>query len=245
MIALILAGGYARRLAPITDFLPKPLLPLGGKPMIEYIIEKIEKIGDIYSIIISTNAKFADQFEYWITNKHGSNYNLVVEPTLEEEKKFGAIAGINYAIEKMDIKEDLLIVAGDNIFDFSLLDFISFAKSKEGPTLGLYDIQSLEEARRFGVMEIGDNNEVISFEEKPEKPKSTLVSAACYYFPKELLDMFKKYLDEGENPDAPGYFIQWLHKNITVYGYSFSGKWYDIGTLKSYEEAFKEYENIY
>lgn len=240
MDAIILCGGFATRLEPITLFVPKPLLPIGGRPIVDYIVHNIIDAGAA-NIIFSTNSKFYDQFEYWLRHKKTAGIEnkikLVVEPTTHEGEKFGAIKGINYTIKTANLSEDLMILAGDNFYNFSLDRLVDHFKKNRKPTIALHDIKSKDEARRFGVVEM-DGDKIIGFEEKPKEPKSTLVSTGIYIFPKEMLSKFDNYLSNGENPDAPGYFLQWLIKEAEVNGVVYEEEWYDIGTLDTYKKVF-------
>jgi len=238
--ALVLAGGYARRLAPISDFIAKPLLPINGKPLLNRIVDML-KIKGVERIVITTNKKYEDQFRYWMDTMYSFGFDrpmeLIIEPTTREEEKFGAIKGINYAIEKANINTDLIIVAGDNVMEIDMEDFVK--KSENKFTVALYDLKDLEEAKRFGVVKINEEGKIVDFEEKPPQPKSTLICAGCYFVPRNMLGLFEEYIKEGNNPDSPGYFVQWLYRKKEVYGYVIGGVWMDIGTIKSYEEALK------
>ncbi|MDE1860872.1 MAG: nucleotidyltransferase family protein [Candidatus Micrarchaeota archaeon] len=244
MDALILCGGFATRLEPITLFVPKPLLPIGGRPIVDYIIENVANIDEINSIVFSTNQKFYDQFEYWLEHKKANGVTnkikLVVEPAMHEGEKFGAVKGISYTIEKAKLKDDLMIIAGDNFYNFKLDKMLSYFKKTRKPTIALHNIKSREEARRFGVVAL-DGDRVTGFEEKPQNPKSTLISTGIYIFPKESLGLFKEYVSDGNNPDAPGYFMQWLLKGTEVKGVVHDEEWFDIGTLETYSEVFNKY----
>ncbi len=244
MKALMLCGGFATRLEPITYFMPKAMLPTdrSGKPIVEYIFEDLLD-SEVKDIMLSTNAKFLGHFGYWINNisrKHNIKIDMVIEKTMSNAEKFGAIRGINYAIKKARIDSDLIIVAGDNLYDFSLKDAIADFNRHRKPVVGLYNIRSKKEAKKFGVVAL-KNNRIVSFEEKPEKPKSTLISTGIYIFPKESLGKFEEYLKDGNNPDSPGYFIKWLSENTVVRGHVYHGKWYDIGTLDTYKRVFDEH----
>ncbi|MDE1823682.1 MAG: nucleotidyltransferase family protein [Candidatus Micrarchaeota archaeon] len=243
MEALVLCGGFATRLEPITLFVPKPLLPIGGRPIIDYTLDKIHEIG-VEKIIFSTNLKFADQFEYWIEHKKnsgaGGNIHLIVEPTMHDGEKLGAIKGINYTIEKAAIEDDLLIVAGDNFYNFKLKKVLDHFNKGRKPTVALYDLKSKKDAKRFGVVSVKDNI-LTGFEEKPERPKSTVVSTGIYLFPREMLGKFSEYVKDGNNPDAPGYFLQWLIKNDEIHGVIYDENWFDIGTIDTYKKVFDQY----
>jgi glucose-1-phosphate thymidylyltransferase len=241
MKALVLCGGFATRLEPLTYFVPKPLLPLGGKPILDYIIERIDITKSVDTIYISTNRKFFDQFLYWHKRHRKKNMKLIEEPALHEGEKFGAIKGIMYAIKKARIKDDLLVIAGDNVFDFDVRKLINDFRKRNDPIIALYNIKSKEEARRFGVVRMY-NGKVVKFSEKPSKPDSTLVSTGIYIIPKEALHYFDEYLRMNNHPDSPGYFIQWLSKRHDVAGRVYRGKWFDIGTIDTYQEVFDTYE---
>jgi glucose-1-phosphate thymidylyltransferase len=251
MDALILCGGFAKRLEPLTLFVPKPLLPIGGKPLIDYIVDDVEKSG-VNRVIVSTNKKFANQFAYWRDNKMASdpkhNIELVVEPTVHDGHKFGAIRGIEYAIEQTGLDDDLLIISGDNFYNFSLDAMLAYFREKRNPTICAHDIGSEDEAKRFGVIKMEDNV-VVEFEEKPAEPKSTIVSTGIYVMPKEIVSQssehntFKEYLKGGNSPDAPGYFMQWLVKNLEVHAIVYREEWFDIGTIDTYSKVFSKYQS--
>lgn len=243
MEALILCGGFATRLEPMTLFIPKPLLPIGGKPIIDYIVDDVSR-ANVSKVTVSVNSKFRDQFEYWKKGK-GASYKgemgMVVEPTVHDGHKFGAIRGVHYAIEKAKIDDDLVIIAGDNFYTTSISNAISqFEKSGRKPTVCVHDVGSLEEARKFGVVEL-EGHAIKGFEEKPEKPKSSMISTAIYIYPKEMLHKFGDYLNEKNNPDAPGYFLQWLIKNTQVNAVVNHGDWYDIGNLETYKKVYEKF----
>ncbi len=245
MKSIILAGGYATRLLPVTKHIPKPLLPVDGKPIIDYIIDELEQIDEIDEIVISTNKKFEKNFRYWMSKLNTSKkLDLIVEPTKSENEKFGSIKAIEYIINKKGLNDDCLIVGGDNLFMFKLKDFVNHFKNKRAPHVALYDIGDIEKAKRFGVMKVNKDHIVELFEEKPEHPKSTLVSTACYIFPKEVLPLFNKYVNNGYNKDSPGFFIQWLYKKTNIVGYPFSGYWFDIGTIDAYTECVNFFEKM-
>lgn len=230
MKVLIMAGGYATRLWPITKDNPKALLPVGSRVILDYILEKTEELdSDVY---ISTNRFFEHHFRPY-AEEHG--VGLIVEDTLHEEEKLGTIGAMKKAVEELGL-DDYLVIAGDNLFSFSLKDFLD---RYEGKTLiAVYDVGDFELARRYGVVVLEDNR-VIDFQEKPAEPKSTLISTGVYAFPREIMAMIDEYLENG-NRDSPGYFIQWLlSEGVEMHAYRFDEYWYDIGSADSYLEALR------
>ncbi len=238
MKAIILAGGYAKRLWPLTKNKPKQLLSVGGRPMIEYIMEKLEAQKDIDKIIISTNEKFEENFKEWLSGyKSSKDIELVFEPTLSEKDKLGSVGALGYLIKKKNFNEELVIIGGDNLFEFNINDLINYHREKRGNIVALYDLKSIQKAQNYGVAKVDEDMRIIDFLEKPENPPSTLVSTACYVLSPEGVKSILTYLDKGENPDAIGFFIKWLIKRERVFGFAFLGKWFDIGSLESLKEA--------
>ncbi|HIP88922.1 MAG TPA: NDP-sugar synthase [Thermococcus paralvinellae] len=230
MKVLIMAGGYATRLWPITKSNPKALLPVGDKVILDHIIEKTKELN--LEVYVSTNRFFAKRFEEWGKDK---DVELLIEDTLREEEKLGTIGAINEALKNLGL-DDYLIIAGDNLFSFSLKHFLGKYKGKT--LIAVYDVGDFELAKRYGVVLL-EGERVVNFEEKPVKPKSTWISTGVYVFPREVMEMIPQYLKEG-NRDSPGYFIQWLlSKGVEVYAYRFDDYWYDIGSADSYLEALK------
>ena len=244
MKALILAAGYATRLYPLTREYPKPLLEVNGRPIIDYIIDKLDKIEDIREIIVITNNKFIPQFKKWqIKLSCQKKISLVDDLTKDHIDRRGAIGDMDFAIKKKRIRDDLLAIGGDNLFDGGLADFISFAKiNQPQPTIGVYNIRQKKQAKNYGVVRLGKDNKVLDFQEKPVSPKSTLIAMCLYYFPKGKLRLSKKYLDrKTDKTDATGFYIDWLRKQERVYGFIFTGRWYDIGHPEIYKEAKENY----
>lgn len=240
MKAIILAGGFAKRLGLLTK--PKPLLNVGGKPIVQYIIEKIEKLEDIDTIYISTNKRFEYEFGKWLSGLSNRNkIKLIVEPAFSEKEKLGSVGGLNFSIMSEKIKDDILVVNGDNLFKSSLNEILEFFKSKNAVVNALYDVKSLDIAKEQGSVITDKNNKIIELEEKAEKPKSTMISLGIYFFPKRILKLISLYIKEGNDPDKIGNFIRWLLKREDIFGFVFHEKWFDIGWPESLERARKEF----
>jgi glucose-1-phosphate thymidylyltransferase len=240
MEILILAAGYGTRLYPVIKNTPKPLLDIGGRPMIDYVLDKVRDFDGLTRVTVVTNNKFFEHFQKWAAD-HGNfkaEINVVNDGTNVPEERLGSIGDIAFAIRAGSIDDDLMVVGGDNLFDYDLTDYYRFAAEKKpAVTIGLFDIGDLEEAKQMGVVALDAEHKVVSFEEKPQRPKSTLIAMCLYYFSKPSLKMLSQYIEESEKTDKAGDYIRWLSEKQTVYGYQFEGKWFDIGSLESYREA--------
>ncbi|MGE5197184.1 MAG: nucleotidyltransferase family protein [Deltaproteobacteria bacterium] len=246
MKALILAAGYATRLYPLTKEYPKPLLVVGNRPIIDYITDKLSGLEQIDEIIVVTNAKFISLFEDWAKGvKNGKKITLVNDLSCDLTDRLGAIGDINFVIKKKNLKDDLLVIGGDNLFDGRLNDFLAFAFShKPSPVIGAYDIEDKKQACKYGVIKINPEKRIIDFQEKPKVPKSTLIAMCLYYFPGEKLGLIEKYMDiKTGKHDATGFYIEWLRKEEDVYAFIFRGRWYDIGHREIYNEAKDRFSN--
>jgi glucose-1-phosphate thymidylyltransferase len=241
MNALILAAGYATRLYPLTLNQAKPLLLVGGKPIIERVVAHLLPITDLKTFYIVTNHKFAQQFMDWTGDYRQRNksarFEVLDDGSTSDADKLGAIGDIFFAVEQKNIySEDLLVVAGDNLFSESLANFADFAREHPA-TIGVYDVEGLEEAKKYNQLTTNPAGIVTEFIEKPTHPSSTLCGIALYYYSPEALRLLKTYLAEGNNPDQPGRFVQWLYKRIDIFTYPIDGLWYDIGSHESLAEA--------
>ncbi len=237
MKALILAAGYGTRLYPLSKNRAKALLPVGGKPMVEHIIKKMKSIPELDEIFMVVNKKFYGDFENWLSDYDaGIKIKLFNDGSIDDDNKLGAIGDIKFAIEKGGISDDLLVIAGDNLFDFALLPFVRFFNDK-GTSVGLYKMSHRELVKKYSVVELDEDQKLLSFEEKPEHPRTNLIAICLYLFSGKKLDLIFSYLEEGNNPDAPGYYIKWLVEKGLVHGFVFEGEWLDIGDFKSYDEA--------
>ena len=237
MKIVIMAGGYATRLWPITKTKAKPLLPIGRKRIIDHIYEKVSKFG--MPIYVSTNKRFEEDFKRWAKDKE---VELIVEHTTREEEKLGAVRALAEVAGMLN--DDLLVVAGDNLFSFDLKGLIDYYSKKKGAVVALYDVGDYELAKRYGVAEV-NGERVVKFYEKPDRPKSTLVGVGIYVLPKEAVDLLQDYVQTNERSDNLGDFLSWLCERSDVYGFPFNGTWYDVGNPDSYIEAFKFYMDEY
>lgn len=249
MKAIILAGGYATRLWPLTKHIPKALLPVAGKPVIDFMIEQITQVREVDEIIVSTNASFENSFRYWlrgVPQQVKSILKIVIERTRREEEKLGAIAAIGYVIEKEGLTDDdLLILAGDNLFEFRLVTLVDFYEKYRKPVVAFCNLESVDDKVKgnYGVGVLDKNNRVVGFQEKPPEPRSALVATGCYLYPAFIVKLIQDYLKDKNNPDAPGYFMEWLHRRTDIYGFVFDEAWYDIGSLESYDQVNEHYKD--
>lgn len=208
----------------------------------EYILDNLARVSVVDEIIVVSNARFYDQFCDW---KRKYQYPVPIEilndGTASNDNRLGAIADLHLAVKKYNINEDIIVVAGDNLFDFELSEFIAFYHEVQSDCICAGQLDDLHVLRRFGVVELDEQSRVISFEEKPQHPRSNLAVPAIYIYKADTLPLIGQYLAEGNSPDAPGNFIPWLIKHRPVYAYQFSGRFFDIGTLESYAEVQRIY----
>lgn len=230
MKALILAAGYATRLSPLTDDVPKGLLPVGGRPMVDWIVDSIRDAG-VDDLLLVTNARFAPLFAEWSTT---NGVTIIDDGTDANENRLGAIGDIRFAA----LDDDALIIAGDNLFDYRLADLIDFWRGKGSTSaVAVHDVGSRELARKYGIVDVDADDRIVSFVEKPDDPPSTLAATATYLYSRAHLALVDAYLDEGNAPDQPGNYVAWLHRREPVYAYRVEGGWYDIGDHEQLLEA--------
>lgn len=233
MHAIILAAGYATRMYPLTKDTPKPLLPVKGRPMLDHIINKISVLR-LDGIHVVTNSRFAPLFQHWA---YGRNINVIDDLTNSNETRRGAIGDIAYVLEQEKLDDDLLVVAGDNLFEFDMAAFHAHFRTHNRSVVALFDIHDHSKAaNKFGIVTLDELGRIASFEEKPAKPATTLVSTACYLFTRDDAARIKTYMAEGNSPDNLGEYIKWLSKRTAVHGWIFTEQWYDIGSLEQYYE---------
>ena len=241
MKVLILAAGYGTRLYPLTKDKPKPLLPIEpNKPLINYLIERVAGIKELSEIYVVSNDKFFGQFQQWAKSfAHlSAPITIINDGTKTPEDRLGSIGDIDFTVKGRKVNEDILVIGGDNLFDFNIEKFFAFAVTKqEKVTLGVYDIEHIEMAKSFGVVAMDAKQAVTLFEEKPAKPRSSLIAMCFYYMPKSTLALIQEYIAKGGKLDLAGDYIKWLCEQKRLCGFQFQGSWYDIGSLEAYHEA--------
>ncbi len=241
MNVLILAAGYATRLYPLTLTKAKPLLAVAGKPMIEWVLDNLAPVPEIETVYVVTNNKFAQDFQKWAEQYHLRSGKLQIriinDGSTDDSDKLGAIGDINLVLLREGLaQDDLIIVAGDNLFSEPLTEFAAHARGSEA-TLATYDVGNLEAIKKYSAITTDAEGIITSFEEKPAEPKSTLTGIALYYFARHVVPLFTTYIAAGNNPDQPGRFIQWLYQRKQVKTYQIRGTWFDIGSKETLEEA--------
>ncbi len=246
MKVLLLNAGYATRLYPLTENMPKSLLPLGKKLIIDYILDSIDSLSDVSEIILISNSKFASMFQDWADSldRTGKAPICVLDDgTNSPDNMRGAIGDIKFAIDEKNIDEDICIMAGDNIFTYDINEMYGFFKQKKYDTLVAINVPEKHQLQKLAVAILDDDGMILDMTEKPEEPKSHWGIYATYFYKRDTIKLIDTYLEEGNSPDAPGNFPSWLYKKCPVYAYKATGDCIDIGTLENYEKTKKEYEN--
>ena len=245
MKCILLCAGYATRLFPITKNFPKALLEIeDGKPLLNYIMDQIDNISDIDEIYLITNDRYYNHFINW-KDTLNTNKKLTVlnDYTTNNDDKLGAVGDLKYTKDKMNINDDVIIIAGDNLFDYNLQDFIDYYKKIKKPVVTSSIINDIEQLKGMGVALTYSNNRIIKLKEKSANPISNKAVFATYIYPKEVFNQVDNYLNEGNNPDAPGYFLEYVVRNNPTYIYNFNGNCYDVGTHNSLKEVREIYKN--
>lgn len=242
MKAIVLAAGYGTRLKKVTKNTAKPLLAVNGIPIIERILAKLETATSISEVHIVTNDRYYFDFQRWAIT-HLTPFKLYIynDGSTSPENRLGAIRDILFALKHIQQLDDTLVIAGDNLFEFDIRKFIVSYRRKCMPIIAVKDVESKKEAMRFGVISLGPDRQITAFHEKPKNPATTLISTGCYIFPKKALSMLAAYVRAKKNPDAPGYFLQWLIGKQRVFGWPFNDQWFDIGSIESYHAANRFY----
>lgn len=239
MKAIILAAGFATRLYPLTKNKAKPLLEIKGKPIIDYIVEKIKEIEEINELIVVTNNKFYNDFLAWKKKKNieeTSKIKILNDGVNSEEEKLGAVGDLLFVIEQENIQEDIFVIAGDTLFKSSLKYLHCLFKKENKDLTIFYNVHNIEEAKRLGVALV-KNNLIVDFEEKPLQPKSTLCSVPAYFYKKRTLGLIKQFTKEEFNKDQIGRFLEYLYKKVPVYAYTKEEKYINVGTTEELKQA--------
>jgi glucose-1-phosphate thymidylyltransferase len=248
MNALILAAGYATRLYPLTLDKAKPLLVVGGKPIIEWAVDNLVEVSDLETIYVVTNDKFAADFEAWSERYQKQHpkfkFKIINDGSTSDEDKLGAIGDMNLVVTRENLSQSsLLIIAGDNLFAESLANFVNCARETNA-TVAVYDVGDLEAIKKYGNITVDAEGIITRFEEKPKKPQGTLAAVALYYYSPAVLSLLTTYLAAGNNADQPGRFVQWLYTRKPVKTFEIKGKWLDIGSKETLEKADAILRNV-
>jgi glucose-1-phosphate thymidylyltransferase len=243
MKCLILAAGYATRLYPLTENFPKPLLEVKGKTILDWLIDDIDTLGAVDEYVVISNHKFSHHFEKWAAEKT-QKVTVVDDGTSTNETRLGAVKDIQYAIDKLCLDDDMLVIAGDNLLDFSLTEFIKYAKEKNSSCIMRYYEANEQKLLKCGVVTIDENDKILEMTEKSPTPATHWCTPPFYFYTKEDAKLVQVGIDAGCGVDAPGSYIAWLCKQTDVYAMEMPGKRYDIGNLESYEKVQKEYMGI-
>lgn len=243
MKCLVIAAGYATRLYPLTENFPKPLLSVGQKTILDWLVDDLETSGKIDEYIVISNHRYFSHFEQWTKTKP---YKITVldDGTETNETRLGAVRDVQFAIDTLKLDSDMLVIAGDNLLDFSLTKFISYSIAKQTSCVMRFYEPSLEKLKKCGVLTVDENDLVIDMEEKPDNPKSHWCCPPFYYYIKEDVKRVREGIESGCGTDAPGSYIAWLCKQTKVHAIQMPGNRYDIGTIESYEKAKQEYKGI-
>jgi glucose-1-phosphate thymidylyltransferase len=235
--AVILAAGYATRLRPLTDEMPKHLLPVGERPMLDWVLDRVREVDAVDAIHLVTNSRFASAFASWAEPAGVAVHD---DGTSSNDDRLGAVGDLGLVVEAAELEEDeLLVLAGDNLFELSLPRFVEWWRAKPQPAsaVPLHDVGDRELAMNYGIAETDGEDRIVRFVEKPSDPPSTLASTLIYLVPPDHVRLVRTYLDDGESPDNAGSFLGWLAERERVYGYRFDGTWYDIGDHAQLLEA--------
>ena len=243
MKCLILAAGYATRLRPLTDNFPKPLLKVGGKAILDWLVDDVRESGKVDGFIVVTNHRFAHVFEEWASGR-GKDIVVVDDMTSTNETRLGAVRDIDYALEALGVDDDLLVLAGDNLLDFSLSSFIGYALDKGTACVMRYRETDPARLRRCGVLEVDGSDLVLGMEEKPAEPKSEWCCPPFYFYPRKDVPLIAEGIGSGCGTDAPGSLVAWMCGRVPVHAMVMPGRRYDIGTLESYNAVCETFPNI-
>lgn len=239
MKCILLCAGYARRLFPLTKHKPKALLEIEeDKPLLNYIIEKVNEVDEIDEIYVVTNDHYEKMFKEWAEKLQNSKpISVFNDHTTSYQDRMGAIGDMGFVLNRANITDDIIVIASDNLFTYDLKDVLAYYKEKQAPVVCAKEIGDKEALKQLGVAEVDESGRIIDLVEKPSEPSSNIGIYATYIYPKEVLNVIRSYLEEGNNPEAPGYLVEYLYKHMPVYAYLFHGSCFDVGTLKTLEDV--------
>ena len=243
MKCLILAAGYATRLYPLTENFPKPLLKVGEKTILDWLVDDIHRCDLVDEYVVISNHKYAHHFENWAKEKQ-QNITVVDDGTSSNETRLGAVRDIQFAIDALNLDDEMLVIAGDNVLDFSLTEFIRYAGKKNTSCIMRYYEASEQRLTKCGVVEIDESDRILTMAEKPAQPKTHWCCPPFYFYTREDAKLIAKGIAAGCGTDAPGSYIAWLCTQTPVHAMEMPGSRYDIGNLESYEKVQKEYKGI-
>jgi glucose-1-phosphate thymidylyltransferase len=244
MQCVILCAGFATRLYPLTVNVPKQLLPVAGRPVLDYVVQRLAAVGIQRSVLVS-NHTFADQFRRWAAHQpQAADFQLLDDGATSNENRLGAIGDLQFALNQADIQEDFLVVNGDNLFTFGL-DGVLETFHQRGNTIVLYDVGTEKETRKMGVADCDSAGRVVGFREKPPVPRTTVASIGIYVYRAQVRALVDRYLADGHSPDKTGSFVEWLHPQLPIFGHRIpaeAGLWFDIGSREQYDAANRALE---
>lgn len=243
MKCLILAAGYATRLYPLTENFPKPLLEVGGKTILDWLVDDIDAAGLVDEYVVISNHKFAHHFDDWAKGK-AMKVTVVDDGTSSNETRLGAVKDIQFAIDQLALDDDMLVIAGDNVLDFSLTEFVRYAKQRDTSCIMRYFEPNEQKLTKCGVVEVDRQDRILSMEEKPAQPKSHWCCPPFYYYTRQDAKLVEKGIAAGCGTDAPGSYIAWLCTQTPVHAMQMPGKRFDVGNLESYQKIREEYKGI-
>lgn len=243
MKCLILAAGYATRLYPLTENFPKPLLEVGGKTILDWLLDDMDTMGVIDEYVVISNHKFAHHFENWAAAKK-MKITVVDDGTSTNETRLGAVRDIQFAIDRLQLDDDMLVMAGDNLLDFSMTSFIRYALEKQAPCTMRYYEPSFQKLLKSGIVTVDEEDKILRMTEKVPNPESNWVSVAFYYYPRETAKQISCALADGCGVDAPGSFLIWVSQRTTSYAMEMPGSRYDVGDIASYNQVRENYRGI-
>lgn len=239
---LVIAAGYATRLGELTKNFPKPLLKIGESTILGRMLDDIDGIQEIDEHIIITNHKFAPIFEEWkAAQQYTKPVTIVDDGTETNETRLGAVCDLLYAMEKLQIDDDMLVVAADNLLFFSFQEFVDFAKEKGTSCIMCHEQPELAKLQRTGVVELNAEMKVLGMEEKPQVPKSHWAVPPFYIYKKRDLDLVRHSVENGCGKDAPGNLAHYMVEHTVMHAWKMSAGRFDIGSLDTYEEAVRRF----